>query len=81
MKLLELQEKNDEELLDFAVEEGAVEDGATPRRMDILRKMFKVYSDKEFQEYSTKSLSKQVTLFSIECAIVILSCLINKSCI
>ena len=41
MKLLELQEKNDEELLDFAVEEGVVEDGATPRRMDILRKMFK----------------------------------------
>lgn len=47
MKLLELQEKNDEELLDFAVEEGVVEDGATPRRMDILRKMFKAYSDKD----------------------------------
>ena len=46
MKLAELQEKNDEELLDFAVEEGVVEDGATPRRMDILRKMFKVYSEK-----------------------------------
>ncbi len=47
MKLLELQEKNDEELLDFAVEEGVVEDGATPRRMDILRKMFKAYSEKD----------------------------------
>jgi transcription termination factor Rho len=46
MKLAELQEKNDEELLDFAVEEGVVEDGATPRRMDILRKMFKAYSEK-----------------------------------
>ena len=47
MKLLELQEKNDEELLDFAVGEGVVEDGATPRRMDILRKMFKAYSEKD----------------------------------
>ena len=47
MKLAELQEKNDEELLDFAVEEGVVEDGATPRRMDILRKMFKAYSEKD----------------------------------
>ena len=47
MKLLELQEKNDEELLHFAIEEGVVEDGATPRRMDILRKMFKAYSEKD----------------------------------
>tara|TARA_Y100000588_G_scaffold217016_1_gene230897 strand:- start:351 stop:1616 length:1266 start_codon:yes stop_codon:yes gene_type:complete len=47
MRLVELQEKNDEELLDFAVEEGVVEEGATPRRMDILRKMFKAYSEKD----------------------------------
>lgn len=47
MKLAELQEKNDQELLDFAIAEGVVEDGATPRRMDILRKMFKAYSEKE----------------------------------
>jgi transcription termination factor Rho len=47
MKLAELQEKNDQELLDFAIQEGAVEDGATPRRMDILRKMFKTYSEKD----------------------------------
>ena len=47
MKLAELQEKNDQELLDFAIKEGAVEDGATPRRMDILRKMFKSYSEKD----------------------------------
>ena len=47
MKLAELQEKNDQELLDFAIQEGAVEDGATPRRMDILRKMFKSYSEKD----------------------------------
>jgi len=45
--LAELQEKNDQELLDFAIKEGAVEDGATPRRMDILRKMFKSYSEKD----------------------------------
>ena len=47
MRLAELQEKNDEELLDFEVEEGVVEEGATPRRMDILRKMFKAYSEKD----------------------------------
>jgi len=47
MRLAELQEKNDEELLDFAVEEGVVEEGSTPRRMDILRKMFKAYSEKD----------------------------------
>ena len=47
MRLAELQEKNDEELLNFAVEEGVVEEGATPRRMDILRKMFKSYSEKD----------------------------------
>ena len=47
MRLAELQEKNDEELLNFAVEEGVVEEGATPRRMDILRKMFKAYSEKD----------------------------------
>tara|TARA_Y100000588_G_scaffold333381_1_gene372226 strand:- start:234 stop:1499 length:1266 start_codon:yes stop_codon:yes gene_type:complete len=47
MKLAELQEKNDEELLGLAVEEGVVEEGASPRRMDILRKMFKAYSEKD----------------------------------
>ena len=47
MNLAELQSKSDQELLDTAVEVGAVEEGATPRRMDILRKMFKVYSDNE----------------------------------
>ena len=47
MRLAELQEKNDDELLDFAVEEGVVEEGASPRRMDILRKMCKAYSEKD----------------------------------
>ena len=46
MQLEELQNKSDQELLDIAVEVGAVDDGSNPRRMDILRKMFKVYSDK-----------------------------------
>ena len=40
MKLAELQEKSDQELLDIAVEAGAVDEGANPRRMDLLRKMF-----------------------------------------
>ena len=47
MNLAELQSKSDKELLDTAVEAGAVEEGATPRRMDLLRKMFKVYSDND----------------------------------
>ena len=47
MKLVELQEKNDQDLFDFALEFGAVEEGTTPRRMDILRKVFKTCSDKD----------------------------------
>ncbi|PKB65326.1 MAG: transcription termination factor Rho [SAR202 cluster bacterium Io17-Chloro-G3] len=47
MKLAVLQVKSDQELLDFAIESGAVYEGANPRRMDILRKMFKVYSENE----------------------------------
>ena len=47
MKLAELQVKSDQELLDFAIESGAVDEGANPRRMDILRKMFKIYSENE----------------------------------
>ena len=47
MRLAELQEKSDQELLDIAVEAGAVDEGASPRRMDLLRKMFKVYTDNE----------------------------------
>ena len=47
MKLAELQVKSDQELLDFAIESGVVDEGANPRRMDILRKMFKVYSENE----------------------------------
>jgi len=47
MNLTELQSKSDEELLSTAVEVGAVEEGATLRRMELLRKMFKVYSDNE----------------------------------
>ena len=47
MRLAELQEKSDQELLDIAVEAGAVDEGANPRRMDLLRNMFKVYTDNE----------------------------------
>ena len=47
MQLADLQSKSDQELLDIAVEVGAVDDGANPRRMDIFRKMFKVYSDQD----------------------------------
>ena len=47
MQLADLQSKSDQELLDIAVEVGAVDDGSNPRRMDIFRKMFKVYSDQD----------------------------------
>ena len=47
MQLADLQSKSDQELLDIAVEAGAVDDGSNPRRMDIFRKMFKVYSDQD----------------------------------
>ena len=47
MQLAELQAKTDQELLDFALAEELVEEGPLPRRMDILRKLFKFYSDKE----------------------------------
>jgi transcription termination factor Rho len=47
MNLIELQSKSDEELRNTAVEVGAVEEGSTLRRMELLRKMFKVYSDNE----------------------------------
>ena len=47
MKLVELQEKNDQDLFDFALDCGAVEEGTTPRRMEILRKVFKTCSDRE----------------------------------
>ena len=43
MNLTELQSKSDQELLDTAVEVGAVEKGATLRRMELLRKMFKIW--------------------------------------
>ena len=44
MKLAELQSKTDEELLSLAIEVGAVESGGTPRRQDIIRRVFKRYS-------------------------------------
>jgi len=47
MKLSELQSKSDEELLSLAIEVGAVENGATPRRQDIIRRVFKTYSDSD----------------------------------
>ncbi|MFL2804308.1 MAG: transcription termination factor Rho [Dehalococcoidia bacterium] len=47
MQLAELQAKTDQELFDFALEEELVEEGPLPRRMDILRKLFKFYTDKD----------------------------------
>ena len=47
MQLAELQAKTDQELFDFALEEGLVEEGPLPKRMDILRKLFKFYTDRE----------------------------------
>ena len=47
MQLAELQAKTDQELFDFALEEELVEEGPLPKRMDILRKLFKFYTDRE----------------------------------
>ena len=47
MQLAELQAKTDQELFDFALEEDLVEEGPLPKRMDILRKLFKFYTDRE----------------------------------
>ena len=47
MQLAELQAKTDQELFDFALEEDLVEEGPLPKRMDILRKLFKLYTDRE----------------------------------
>jgi len=47
MKLAELQEKTDEELLEIAIKANVVEEGATPRRLDLMRKVFKICSDSE----------------------------------
>ena len=47
MDLVELQDKNDQDLFEFAMGFGAVEEGTTLRRMEILRKVFKACSDRE----------------------------------
>ena len=47
MKLAELQEKTDEELLEIAIKASVVEEGTTPRRLDLMRKVFKICSDNE----------------------------------
>ena len=47
MKLAELQEKNDAELLEMAIKLNAVEEGAPSKRLDLMRKIFKVCSENE----------------------------------
>ena len=47
MNLAELQENTDEQLLEIAIKAGAVEEGATPRRLDLMRKIFKVCTDND----------------------------------
>ena len=57
MNLIELQEKTDGELLEIAIKANAVEEGATPRRLDLLRKIFKACSDNEEEVLATGILS------------------------
>ena len=47
MKLAELQEKTDPELLEMAIKLNAVEEGTSPKRLDLMRKIFKVCSENE----------------------------------
>ena len=57
MNLAELQSKTNEELLTLAVEKGAVENGSTPRRQDLLMKVLRAYADEEGHILATGILS------------------------
>ena len=57
MQLAELQAKTDQELFDFALAEELVEEGPLPKRMDILRKLFKFYTDREENVDASGNLS------------------------
>ena len=45
MNLAEIQSKNNEELLEIAVENGLIENGSTPRRQELLKKVFQEKKD------------------------------------
>ena len=45
MNLAEIQSKNNDELLEIAVENGLIENGSTPRRQELLKKVFQSLED------------------------------------
>tara|TARA_Y100000588_G_scaffold275494_2_gene291753 strand:- start:692 stop:1963 length:1272 start_codon:yes stop_codon:yes gene_type:complete len=47
MNLAEIQSKNNEELLEIAVENGLIENGSTPRRQELLKKVFQSLEDRD----------------------------------
>ena len=57
MELAELQSKTNEELLDLAVEMGAVENGVTPKRQDLLMKILQTHAEREGHILATGILS------------------------
>jgi transcription termination factor Rho len=57
MKLEELQKNTDQELFDLALKEGFITEDDSPRRMDILRKIFRSYADKDEKIDATGVLS------------------------
>ena len=57
MDLSELQSKTNEELLDLAVEMGAIENGVTPKRQDLLMKILQVHAEREGHILATGILS------------------------
>lgn len=47
MNLAEIQSKNNDELLEIAVENGLIENGSTPRRQELLKKVFQSLEDRD----------------------------------
>ena len=57
MELTELQDKTNEELMEMAVSMGAVENGETPRRQELLMKILPAHAEKEGHIVATGILS------------------------
>ena len=57
MDLTELQTKSNEELVALAVEKGVLDNGATPKRQELLLKVLKAYAEQDGQVLATGILS------------------------
>ena len=57
MDLTELQTKSNEELLALAIDKGVLDNGATPKRQELLLKVLKAYAEQDGQVLATGILS------------------------